>query len=72
MSNSRHVEIEPEEIILLSKKRVKYPCKCSQHDPPKPLLHTKEVFSDGWTKLICGRCGQVKFKFGKELEGEGQ
>ncbi len=53
---------EKEEPTLISKEKAKHPCKCSEH---RAVLHKKEVFSDGWTKWICSKCGQVKFTRGK-------
>jgi len=54
---------EKEEPTLISKEKVEYLCKCwSKKSTIK--LHTKEVFSDGWTKWICSKCGKVKFTRG--------
>ncbi len=58
---------EKEEPVRISKEKVKRPCKSKLHDPPgKIVRHTKEVYSDGWTKWIClaTNCGQVKFTMG--------
>ena len=63
--------IEKEEPTLISKKMARYLCKCrkiSKKDTPKTTTHTKEVFSDGWTRWVCSRCGQVKFSRGEEAE----
>jgi len=63
---------EKEEPTLLSKEKVKILCKCWTKKPTSPTLktHTKEVFSDGWTKWTCSECGQVKFTMGEEAEAE--
>ncbi len=56
---------------LISTGKVKHPCKCtviSKKDPPKTTSHTREVFSDGWTRWVCSKCGQVKFSKGYEEE----
>jgi len=57
--------------ILLSMEKVEILCKCWSESKKFTLkIHTKEVFSDGWTRFVCSRCGQVKFKRGKEAEAE--
>lgn len=59
---------EKEEPTLISTERkVKSLCKCWSK---KPIikLHTKEVFSDGWTRWVCSNCGKVKFTRGEEAE----
>ena len=57
---------------LLSTKEVKRLCKSNTHRPPGLItLHTKEVFSDGWTKWICLSCGQLKFTMGLTIKEEG-
>lgn len=58
---------EKEEPVRISKEEVKRSCKSKSHDPPgKIVRHTKEVFSDGWTRWVClaTNCGQVKFTRG--------
>ena len=61
---------EKEEPTLIStEKKVEHFCKCWS----KKLvikLHTKEVFSDGWTRWVCSNCGKVKFIRGEEAAGE--
>ena len=53
---------EKEEATVISKEKVERLCKCwSKPKPPTLKRHTKEVFSDGWTKFICSTCGQVSF-----------
>ena len=54
---------EKEELTLISKEKIEYLCKCWSKKPTIKL-HTKEVFSDGWTKWICSKCGKVKFTRG--------
>ena len=53
-----HENAEP---TLISKEKVKHPCKC-WYGKPTLKLHTKEVFSDGWTKWTCSECGKIKFR----------
>ena len=56
---------EKEEPTLIStEKKVKHLCKCWSK---KPIIkvHTKEVFSDGWTRWVCSNCGKVKFTLGE-------
>jgi len=60
---------EKEEPILISKEKVQRLCKCWSENPTLKR-HTKEVFSDGWTKFVCSQCGQVKFTRGEEAETE--
>jgi len=61
---------EKEEPKLIStEKKVNHLCKCWSKEPTIKF-HTKEVFSDGWTRLVCSQCGKVKFKRGKEAEAE--
>jgi len=60
---------EKEEPTLLSKEKVNHLCKCWSKKPSLKF-HTKEVFSDGWTRLVCSQCGKVKFKRGEEAEVE--
>ena len=67
----RHEEMaEKEEPTLISKKKARHLCKRSKHDPHKATPHTKEVFSDGWTRWVCSKCGQVKFTKGMTFEEE--
>ncbi len=64
---------EKEEPVRISKEKVKWPCKSKAHDPPgKIVSHTKEVYSDGWTKWTClaNNCGQVKFTRGGTVKEE--
>jgi hypothetical protein len=51
--------------LISTEKKVKRLCKCWSK---KPIikLHTKEVFSDGWTRWVCSNCGKVKFTRGEE------
>ncbi|MBA7552611.1 hypothetical protein ES705_45180 [subsurface metagenome] len=58
--------------VLVSAGKVKRVCKCWVKKPKVPTfkLHTKEVFSDGWTKFVCSDCGQVKFALGERVEPE--
>jgi len=58
---------EKEDPTLISMGKVKILCKCWSK---KPTLkrHTKEVFSDGWTRWVCSNCGKVKFTWGEEAE----
>jgi len=60
---------EKEEVTVISMEKVKRLCRCWSI-PKHPTLkrHTKEVLSDGWTRFICSRCGQVSFKIGEEAE----
>jgi len=60
---------EKEEPTLISKKKVKHLCKCWSK---KPILkrHTKEVFSDGWTRWVCSNCGKIKFTTGMTFKEE--
>ena len=62
---------EKEKPTLLSTERiVKRLCKSGAHRPPGSItIHKKEVFSDGWTRWVCSKCGQVKFTRGEESEG---
>lgn len=50
----------------ISKGKRRLLCKCSKYDPVKDPPHTVEVYSDGWTKMVCIKCGQVKFERGKK------
>jgi len=59
---------EKEEPMLISTEKVKHLCKCWSEDPILKR-HTKEVFSDGWTRYVCSNCGKVNFKRGEEAEG---
>jgi len=60
-----HYEEKTEKVepTLISKEIVKHLCKC-WHGKQTLKLHTKEVFSDGWTKWTCSECGQIKFTKG--------
>jgi len=61
-------KVEP---ILISMEKVKRLCKCwVKPKPPTLKIHTKEVFSDGWTRWVCSKCGQVKFTRGIIVEEE--
>ena len=60
---------EKEEPTLISKKKVKHLCKCWSKKPSLKR-HTKEVFSDGWTRWVCSNCGKVNFTRGEEAEAE--
>lgn len=69
----RHYETtEKEEPTLISTEKAKRPCKCTKLDHRDPnirnTLHRKEVFSDGWTRWVCSKCGQVKFSKGMMFE----
>ena len=58
---------EPVEVTTVSTGKAEYPCKCrksGEDDMPKLTLHRKEVLSDGWTRWVCLKCGQVKFSRG--------
>jgi len=58
---------EKEEPTRISKEKVKRLCKCwTKKMDPILKIHTKEVFSDGWTRWVCSNCGQVKFTMGEE------
>jgi len=58
---------EKKKPVPISTEKVKRLCKCwSKEQTIK--LHTKEVFSDGWTRWVCSQCGKVKFTMGKEAE----
>ena len=60
---------EKEAPTLISKEKVEYLCKCwSKKSTIK--LHTKEVFSDGWTRWVCSKCGKVKFTRGMTFKEE--
>jgi len=64
---------EKEEPVRISKEKAKRPCKSKAHKPPgKFVLHTKEIYSDGWTKWTCCKvsCGQVKFSIGMTFKEE--
>ena len=62
---------EKEELTLISTERVKRLCKSGAHRSPGSILpHKKEVFSDGWTRWVCSKCGQVKFTIGMTFKGE--
>ena len=61
---SKHRE---EEVVRISKERIKRLCANSSHSVPGIFSHTKEVFSDGWTRYVCLNCGQVKFARGEEV-----
>ena len=58
------------EPTLLSTGKAKILCKCwsGKPKPPTAKLHSKEVFSDGWTRWVCSNCGKVKFTMGMTLE----
>ncbi len=58
-----------EPTLILTEKKVEHLCKCWSK---KPTIHphTKEVFSDGWTRWVCSNCGKVKFTRGEEAEAE--
>lgn len=59
---------DKEEPTLISKeKKVEHLCKCWSKKPAIKL-HTKEVFSDGWTRWVCSNCGKVKFTLGEVAE----
>ena len=69
--NLREELTEKEEPIRISKEKVRRLCKSSAHTSPGAnLIHTKEVFSDGWTKYVCHTCGQVKFTRGITVKEE--
>jgi transposase-like protein len=58
-------------IMLISTEKVNHLCKCwTKPRPPSLKRHTKEVFSDGWTRWVCSNCGKVKFTWGEEATGE--
>ena len=60
---------EKKEAALLSTEKVKRLCKCwSKKSTIK--LHTKEVFSDGWTRWVCSQCGKVNFTRGMTFKDE--
>ncbi len=62
---------EKEAPTLISMEKVKRLCKSGAHKPPGAiLLHRKEVFSDGWTRWVCYKCGQVKFTRGITFKEE--
>jgi len=62
---------EKEEPTVISKERVERLCKCwTKPRPPSLKRHTKEVFSDGWTRWVCSQCGQVKFTRGTTFKEE--
>ena len=62
---------EKEVPLRISNEKVRRLCKSSAHTSPGSIInHTKEVFSDGWTRYVCCTCGQVKFTMGEEAEGE--
>lgn len=60
---------EKEELTLISKEKIEYLCKCWSKKPTIKL-HTKEVFSDGWTRWICSKCGKVNFTRGTTFKEE--
>jgi len=60
---------EKEEPTLISTEKAKHLCKCWSKKPTLKL-HTKEVFSDGWTRWVCSNCGKVKFTRGMALKEE--
>jgi len=70
-SNLREEMTEKEEPTLISTEKVKHLCKCWSEEPTRKR-HTKEVYSDGWTKLVCSNCGKVNFKRGQEVEADAQ
>ncbi len=56
---------EKEEPVLISVEKVKRLCNSNYHGASGSIImHTKEVFSDGWTRWVCFTCGQVKFSRG--------
>ena len=61
---------EKEEPTLISTEKINHLCKCWSKKPTLPTLktHTKEGYSDGWTKWVCSECGQVKFTIGMTFE----
>ena len=60
---------EKEEPTLISTEKVNHLCKCNSKKPTLKL-HTKEVFSDGWTKWTCSNCGKIKFTMGMTFKEE--
>ena len=53
------------EPIRISKDKVQKLCQSNYHGTSgSTLMHTREVFSDGWTRWVCLTCGQVKFSRG--------
>ena len=64
-SNIQEEMAEKEEPTLISTEKVKHLCKCWSEDPILKR-HTKEVFSDGWTRYVCSNCGKVNFSRGKK------
>ncbi len=55
---------------LISEEKVKRLCESNTHIRPfdkepsaEIVLHTKSVFSDGWTRWECSWCGQVSFTY---------
>lgn len=57
------------EPILISTEKVKHLCKCWSGKPTLKL-HTKKVFSDGWTRWVCSNCGKVGFTRGMTFKEE--
>jgi len=56
-------------ILISTERKVERLCKCwTKKVPPTLKLHMKQVFSDGWTRYVCARCGKVKFTWRKEAK----
>ena len=67
----RDEAVVPEPVVRLSRGKGRRPCKCTvagKKVPPGFILHSEEVFSDGWTRWVCSGCGGVKFSFGLVFE----
>ena len=62
---------EKEEPIRISKDKVTRLCWSNFHGSSgSKAMHTREIFSDGWTRWVCGSCGQVKFSIGMTFKEE--
>jgi len=53
--------------LISTERNVERLCKCWSEEPTLKR-HRKEVFSDGWTRYVCARCGKVKFTWRKEAK----
>ena len=59
------------DVIRLSKKKVRRPCKSTEHQPNWAMgFHSEEIYSDGWTKLVCIRCGRVSYQLIMKTEAK--
>ncbi len=55
--------------LISTERKVKRLCKCWSKELILKL-HTKEVFSDGWTRWVCSQCGKVNFTRGMTFKEE--